>query len=94
MEESLVKRATIHLAQEWLEGTGYGLDRVNVSGDQVVLIIYGSGERPALSELGSQLDASFDRPVNMSLIVVPSEQETYVAVREKSTGCVVVSYGS
>ncbi len=70
------------MAQEWLEGTGYGIERVTVIGDQVILVIYGSGDRPALSELTNQFGDSLDREVNMRLIVVPSEQEYYVALRE------------
>lgn len=78
-QQSLIKGEAAQLAQEWLEGADYGIDRVTVSGDQVELVIYGSGDRPPLFELGSRLDASFDQPVNLSLVVVPSEQEDYVA---------------
>ena len=51
-------------------------------GDQVDLVIYGSGERPQLDELGDQLDASLDRLFTMNLVVVPSEREEYVDVAE------------
>jgi len=81
-QESLIKRETIALAQEWMDGTSYGISRVDVNSDQVALIIYGSGERPELSELGDQLTDLLDRPVDLSLFVVPSAQETYVALRE------------
>ena len=81
-EQSLIKRETAQLARVWLEGTNYGIERVNVSGDQIFLTIYGSGDRPVLSELGSQLNASLDQPVNISLFVVPSEQEDYMALSE------------
>ena len=81
-QQSLIKRETIALAQEWMDGTSYGISRVEVNGDQVALIIYGSGERPELSELGDQLTDSLDRPVDLSLFVVPSAQDTYVAVRK------------
>jgi hypothetical protein len=47
-----------------------------------MVTISGSGDRPALSELGNRVGASFDRVVNMRLIVVASEREEYVAVRE------------
>jgi len=81
-KQSLIKRETAQLAQEWLEGTGYGIERVTVSEDQVILVIHGSGDRPALSELTKQFGDSLDRVVNMRLIVVPSEVEDYVALRE------------
>ena len=60
-----------------MKETDYGISRIDVSGDQVDLVIYGSGERPRLSELGDQLDISLDQPFNMKLIVLPSEREEY-----------------
>ena len=81
-EENLVKREMIQLAQDWIHGTGYGISQVRVAGDQVNLIIYGSGERPVLSELGDQLSASLDEPVDINLVIVPSAQESYIAERE------------
>jgi hypothetical protein len=80
--QNVVERDMTQLAQEWLAETNYSIDRITVSEDQVFLIIYGSGRRPVLSELGSQLDASFDQPVDLSLIVVPSELEDYVTQKE------------
>ena len=77
-QQKLIKRETIKVAQEWLEETDYGIRQVDVMGNQVTLAIYGSGDRPELSELGNQLSTSLDRPVNLKLIVVPSGQETYV----------------
>jgi len=77
-QQKLIKRETIKVAQEWIQGTEYGIRDVEVTGNQVTLAIYGSGERSPLSELGNQLSASLDRPVNLKLIVVPSGQETYM----------------
>jgi uncharacterized hydrophobic protein (TIGR00271 family) len=81
-EQNLVRRVTIQLAEEWMEGTGYGIGRVDVSGDQVDMVIHGSGERPQLSELGDQLDDSLDQLFTMKLVVLPSEQEEYVDLSE------------
>ena len=50
--------------------------------DQVILEIYGTGERPVLSELGDQLNALHDQPIKLQLNVVPSEQEDYVPMLE------------
>jgi uncharacterized hydrophobic protein (TIGR00271 family) len=58
------------------------INQVDADGNQVTLIIHGSGDRPALSELGTQLGASLDRSVEMKLIVVPSEREVYVVEPE------------
>ena len=77
-QQKLIKRETIKVAQEWIQGTEYGIRDVEVTGNQVTLAIYGSGERPPLSDLGNQLGASLNQPVNIELIVVPSGQETYV----------------
>jgi uncharacterized hydrophobic protein (TIGR00271 family) len=77
-QQKLIKRETIKLSEEWVDGTGYGVSQVDVRGDWVTLAIYGSGERPKLSELGDQLSASLDQPLDMRLVIVPSEQEEYV----------------
>lgn len=81
-EHNLIKRETINLAEEWITGTDYGISRVDVIEDQVNLVIHGSGEWPELSKLGDQLVASLDQPIDINLVVVPSDQETYSAVRE------------
>lgn len=81
-KQNLIMRETILLAEEWMKETDYGISRVDVSRDQVDLVIYGSGERPRLSELGDQLDASLDQPFILELIILPSEREEYVDVRE------------
>ena len=70
--------------------TDYRISRIDVSGDQVDLVIYGSGERPQLSELGDRLDASLSQPFNIKFIVLPSEREEYVDAGEKSTDSVIV----
>jgi len=82
-QQKLIKRETIDLAQQWLQGTDYGISQVNVMGNRVTVAIYGSGDRPELSELGKQLNASLDQPVNMNLIIVPSKQEIFVVKREE-----------
>lgn len=81
-EENIVRRATIQLAEEWIAGTDYGINRVDVSEDQVDLVIHGSGDRPELSELGNQISSSLRRPISMNLIVVPSEKESFRSERE------------
>jgi uncharacterized hydrophobic protein (TIGR00271 family) len=82
-EDNLVKRETIQLTRDWMQGTSYGISQVRVAGDQVNLVIYGSGDLPVLSELGDQLGTSLDQPVDINLVIVPSSQESYVAEREE-----------
>ncbi len=81
-EESLAERATNQLAEEWIDQTGYQITRVEADGSQIILTINGSGDRPPLSELGDQVDATLNRLVNMRLIVVPSEHEDYISIRQ------------
>jgi uncharacterized membrane protein len=51
-EHALISRDTALLAQEWMAETDYDISRVAVSGDQVELVIFGSGDRPDLNLLG------------------------------------------
>ena len=81
-QQKLIKREAIKLSEAWVDGTGYGVSQVDVRGDRVTLAIYGSGERPELSEFGDQLGASLDQPVDIRLVVVPSEQEEYSPLLE------------
>ena len=77
-QQRQIERETIQLAYHWLKDSDYEIRRVDAADDQVVLMIHGSGERPALSELGDQMNASLDQPIKLQLVVVPSEQEEYV----------------
>jgi uncharacterized hydrophobic protein (TIGR00271 family) len=71
-EENVVKQETIQLTLEWMEGTDYGISQVRIAGDQIHLVIYGSGNRLVLSELGDRLSASLEKPIDLNLVVVPS----------------------
>ena len=81
-QQKLIKRETIELTEAWVDGTGYGISQVDVTGSRVTLAIHGSGERPMLSELGDQLGASLDQPVDIRLVIVPSEEEEYIPMLE------------
>ena len=81
-QQKLIKRETFQLAEAWVAGTDYGIRDVIVTGNQITLAIYGSGERLELSELGNQLGDSLGQPVSIRLVVVPSEQDEYVALEE------------
>jgi uncharacterized hydrophobic protein (TIGR00271 family) len=80
-QQKLIEVETLRLAKEWVNQTGFKVDHVDVEGEQVDLVIYGSGNRPQLTVLGERLDASLTRPVNINtinLIVLPSEQERWI----------------
>jgi len=81
-QESFAEAATRRLAQQWLDQTDFEVVRVEADGNQVDLIINGSGERPPLPELGSNLGSSLDRLIKLNLIVIPSEKEVYDIVPE------------
>jgi hypothetical protein len=81
-QQRLIARETIQLAEQWVAGTGYEFRDVQVSGNEVTLVINGLGERPELSELGDQLSASLDHPIDIKLVIVPSLQENYFAGNE------------
>ena len=78
-QQRLIARETILLAEPWMAGTGYEFRDVQVSGNEVTLVINGLGDKPELSELGDQLSASLDQPIDIKLVIVPSQQENYFA---------------
>jgi uncharacterized hydrophobic protein (TIGR00271 family) len=81
-QESIAEAATRRLAQQWLDQTSFEVVRVDADGSQVDLFINGSGERPPLPELGSQLGSSLGRLLKLNLIVIPGEKEAYNVVPE------------
>lgn len=78
-QQRQMEKETVQLAYRWMADTDYTIRRIQVSGDQVTLDIYGSGERPELSELGDQLNTLLDQPIKLRMFIVPSEEENYIA---------------
>ncbi len=83
LQESLIELTTKRLAQEWVAQTDYEVTRVDANGNQIDLIINGSGEPPSLPELGSRLENSLNRLIRLNLTVVPTEKEIYDIVPEE-----------
>ena len=81
-QQRFIAQETIQLAEQWIAETGYEFRDVQVSGSQVTLVINGVGERPELSELGDQLSASLEQPIDIKLVTVPTQQEIYFAKNE------------
>jgi hypothetical protein len=82
--ESLVQATTSRLAQEWIDQTGYEVTRVEAHGNQIDLIINGSGEPPALSKPGTMIEEElvFNRLIRLKSIAVPAEEEFYEVLPE------------
>ena len=76
-DENRTERATRTLAEAWIEETDYTISQVYAHGNQVTIVIHGHGDRPLLAEKGPLVDDALDHEVDMELIVVPSERETY-----------------
>jgi len=80
--QNQIRRETIQLAEDWMEGSGYNISRVEVSGDHIDLVIFGFGERPRLSDLGDQLDETLAQTFDLELIVLRSERVEYIDENE------------
>jgi uncharacterized hydrophobic protein (TIGR00271 family) len=61
----------------WLSGTDYKIRDIQATGDQVSIIIIGSGEPPAFAELVAGLNGKLQRPVKVNLDIIPSTSMTY-----------------
>jgi len=75
--ESFAELVTRGLAQKWVTQTNYNVTRVKANGNQVNLVIDGSGDRPSLADLGTELETRLGPPIKLNLIIVPSETEVY-----------------
>jgi len=71
-QQRQMEKETVQLAYQWVADKDYSIRRIQVIEDQVILEIYGTGERPVLSELGDQLNALLDRPIKLRMFIVPS----------------------
>ena len=68
--EVVTKGVTTH----WLTGTAYEVRSVKANLDNVSILIAGHGTPPTFSDLESELRTTLERPVIVTLEVVPSEK--------------------
>ena len=61
----------------WIAGTTYKIRDIQATGDQINVIIIGSGAPPAFSDLVTALNGKLQRPVKVNLDVIPSTSMTY-----------------
>jgi hypothetical protein len=60
--------------QQWLKGTSYQVDMVNVN-DQVVMVsVEGTGKMKPLHQLANQLALALGRPVLVNLLTLPAQK--------------------
>jgi uncharacterized hydrophobic protein (TIGR00271 family) len=61
----------------WIVGTTYKIRDIQAAGDQINVIIIGSGEPPAFADLVAGLTGRLHHPVKVNLDVIPSTSMTY-----------------
>jgi len=59
--------------QQWLKGTSYQLDMVNVNDRVVKVTVEGTGEMKPLNQLANQLAVALGRPVLVNLLTLPAQ---------------------
>jgi len=75
--ESIAEYQTKVLTRQWLSQSNFQVNRINANGNQVDIIISGSGEPPPLPDLATNMQSTLDRQVKVRLIVVPTEIRIY-----------------
>ncbi len=59
--------------QQWLQGTSYQVDMVNVNDRVVKVTVEGTGEMKPLHQLANQLAVALGRPVLVNLLTLPTQ---------------------
>ena len=59
--------------QQWLQGTSYQVDMVNVNDRVVRVTVEGTGEMKPLHQLANQLAVALGRPVLVNLLALPTQ---------------------
>jgi uncharacterized hydrophobic protein (TIGR00271 family) len=59
--------------QQWLRGTSYQVDMVNVNDRVVKVTVEGTGEMKPLNQLANQLAVALGRPVLVNLLTLPTQ---------------------
>jgi uncharacterized membrane protein len=75
--ETTAELQTQRLVQLWLDQTDFTVTKVEADGWNLNVLINGSGNLPALDELGTDLQSAVGPRVKMSMRVVPSETLHY-----------------
>jgi hypothetical protein len=59
--------------QQWLNGTSYQIDKVNINGRVVNVTVDGTGAMKPLNQLANQLAVALGRPVLVNLLTLPTQ---------------------
>jgi uncharacterized hydrophobic protein (TIGR00271 family) len=75
--ETTAELQTQRFVQLWLDQTDFRVTKVEADGRNLNVLINGSGDLPAVDELGANLQSAIGPKVNMKMRVVPSETLLY-----------------
>jgi uncharacterized hydrophobic protein (TIGR00271 family) len=75
--ESIAEHRTKTLVREWLSQSSLELNRVDVNGNKINVIISGDGETPPFSDLAPVSQSMLDPRIQLELKVVPSKVIIY-----------------
>jgi uncharacterized hydrophobic protein (TIGR00271 family) len=75
--ETTAELQTQRLVQFWLDQTDFRVTKVEADGRNLNVLINGSGDLPALDELGTDLQSTLGPRIKMNMRVVPSETLHY-----------------
>jgi uncharacterized hydrophobic protein (TIGR00271 family) len=75
--ETTAELQTQRLVQFWLDQTDFNVTKVEADGRNLNVLINGSGDLPALDELGTDLQSTLGPRIKMNMRVVPSETLHY-----------------
>jgi uncharacterized hydrophobic protein (TIGR00271 family) len=76
-QETIAQYQTKTLMKQWLSQSNLELNRINVNGNQIEVIISGDGDTPPLSDLTTSLQSTLDPQIQLELKVVPSKIIVY-----------------
>lgn len=71
--ESNAEYHTRQLARAWLSQSDFDISRIEADGNQVEVIISGSGDPPALPDLGTDLQTMLGSDARVKVKIVPSQ---------------------
>jgi len=72
-EQTIAQYKTKLIMRQWLGGSSLELNRVDVNGNKIEVIISGDGDTPPLSDLEAGLQSTLDPQMKLELKIVPSK---------------------